>query len=336
MTPANALTSLPAAPSHSGIKTDLESEVLRGLLASPKSLPPKLFYDAYGAELFERIATLPEYYLTRAELEILEDRASEIARLAGPACTLVEYGSGAGRKVRLLLDAMQSPSTYVPIDICAEQLAAVAGEIAAAYPGLVVRPIAADYTMPLMLPAIASSGRRMAFFPGSTIGNLTPDEATEFLIHVRRTVGQNGALLLGVDRVKSSGVLNAAYNDARGVTAAFNINVLRRLNRELGADFHLDCFSHHAFFNEPEKRVEMHLVSAVSQTVSVGGARVRFQSGETIWTESSYKYDRYRLNALATSAGFTVKRLWTDAASRFWVTFLEVERPEGRRLPNDS
>jgi len=336
MTPVNALAWLPAVPSHAGVSSDIESEVLRGLLASPKSLPPKLFYDAYGAELFERITTLPEYYLTRAELEILEERASDIARLAGPACTLVEYGSGAGRKVRLLLDAMQSPSTYVPIDICAEQLTAVAEEIAAAYPKLVVWPIAADYTMPLVLPAIASSGRRMAFFPGSTIGNLSPDEATEFLNQVRRTVGPNGALLLGVDRVKSSWVLNAAYNDARGVTAAFNINVLRRLNREIGADFRLDCYSHHAFFNEAANRVEMHLVSAVAQTVAVAGARVHFRAGETIWTESSYKYDRTRLNALATAAGFAVRRLWTDAASRFWVAFLEVGRSEGRGLRNGS
>jgi dimethylhistidine N-methyltransferase len=336
MTPVSALASLPAISSHAGVSSDIESEVLRGLLASPKSLPPKLFYDAYGAELFERITALPEYYLTRAEFEILEERASEIARLAGAACTLVEYGSGAGRKVGLLLDAMQDPSTYVPIDICAEQLAAVAGEIAAAYPKLAVWPIAADYTLPLVLPTITASGRRMAFFPGSTIGNLTPDEATEFLSHVRRTVGPNGALLLGVDRVKSSCVLNAAYNDARGVTAAFNINVLRRLNRELGADFRLDGFSHLAFFNEAAMRVEMHLVSAVAQTVSVGGARVHFRSGETIWTESSYKYDQTRLKSLATAAGFTVKRLWTDAASRFWVAFLEVERPSGRRLPNDS
>jgi dimethylhistidine N-methyltransferase len=323
MTMAGAPLPIPPALSLTMVESDLRREVLRGLLASPKSLPPKLFYDETGAELFERITELPEYYLTRAELEILQARASEIARLAGPECTLVEYGSGAGRKVRLLLDAMERPAAYVPVDISTEQLSIVAGEIAVAYPRVAVHPLAADYTMPLALPPM-SGGRRIAFFPGSTIGNLTPTEAITFLKQVRRTVGHDGALVLGVDRVKSTIELNAAYNDAMGVTGAFNRNVLARLNRELDADFRVDCFLHRAFFNEVASRIEMHLVSVVAQTVTVAGSRIRFEAGETIWTESSYKYDGARLDALACAAGFDVTRLWTDAASRFWVAFLQV------------
>jgi L-histidine Nalpha-methyltransferase len=323
----HAATATLAAHPRTGAEDDLRSVVLRGLLESPKSLPPKLFYDEAGAVLFERITTLPEYYLTRAELEILQARAGEIAELAGPGCTLVEYGSGAGRKVRLLLDALERPAAYVPIDISAEQLAVVADEIAAAYPDVPVHPVPADYTRPLALPAIARAGRRLAFFPGSTIGNFTPAEAVDFLGQVRRAVGPDGALVLGVDRVKCAPVLHAAYNDAQGVTAAFNRNVLARLNRELRADFRLERFTHRALFNEVERRIEMHLVSTVAQTVTVAGARILFEAGETIWTESSYKYDRARLDALATAGGFTITRLWTDAASRFWVAFLHATSP---------
>ncbi|NUP54663.1 MAG: L-histidine N(alpha)-methyltransferase [Gemmatimonadaceae bacterium] len=299
-------------------------EVLRGLCATPKTLPPKLFYDATGAALFERITTLPEYYLTRAELEILDARAAEIATLAGPRCALVEYGSGAGIKVRLLLDNLEQPAAYVPIDISAEQLARVAGEIAAEYPALAVHPVWADYTAPLHLPDLPRRARRVAFFPGSTIGNFHPTEAAAFLRRVRRTVADDGVLVLGVDRRKEAAVLNAAYDDAAGVTAAFNLNMLRRLNGELAADFDLAAFEHRAFFNDAASRVEMHLVSRVRQTVTVGGVRIPFTRGETIWTESSYKYDHARLEQLVTSAGFAITRLWTDAAERFWVAFLSA------------
>lgn len=319
----------PAAPhdarSRAGVD-DLRTLVLRGLLTSPRSLPPKLFYDEVGAALFERITTLPEYYLTRAELEILRTRASEIAQLAGPGCVLVEYGSGAGKKVRVLLDALERPAGYVPIDISTKQLSDVAGAIAAAYPEVAVHPVAADYTGPLTLPSVTGAARRLAFFPGSTIGNLTPTEAVVFLGRVRRAVGESGALILGVDRVKCAPVLHAAYNDTQGVTAAFNRNVLARLNRELCTDFQLDEFEHRAFFNEVERRIEMHLVSTVAQTVTVAGARIHFEAGETIWTESSYKYDRPRLEAMARASGFTVARLWTDTGSRFWVACLRPTR----------
>lgn len=323
MTAADGTAAAAAEPHASTVQGDtLRDEVLRGLRSSPKMLPPKLFYDTTGAALFERITTLPEYYLTRAELEILHARVHEIASLAGPGCALVEYGSGAGMKVRLLLDALDRPAAYVPIDISAEQLIRVAGEIAAEYPGLIVQPALADYTAPLHLPDLPQRARRIAFFPGSTIGNFHPTEAAAFLRRVRRTVANDGALVLGVDRRKDAAVLHAAYNDAAGVTAAFNLNMLRHINRELGADFDLECFQHRAVFNAAENRVEMHLVSLARQVVTVAGARIPFERGETIWTESSYKYDHARLEQLVTSAGFALTRLWSDAGDRFWVAFL--------------
>jgi L-histidine N-alpha-methyltransferase len=302
------------------------AEVLGGLTAERKTLPPKLFYDATGAELFERITTLPEYYLTRAELEILDVRAHEIAALAAPRAVLVEYGSGAGVKVRLLLDAFAAAGTplaaYVPIDISREQLADVAAQIAAEYPEVPVHPVCADYTAPLHLPNLPQRARRVAFFPGSTIGNFHPTEAAAFLSRVRRTVADDGALVLGVDRRKQAAVLNAAYDDAAGVTAAFNLNILHRLNRDLDANFDVSRFAHRAFFNETASRVEMHLVSLDRHVVSVAGERIAFDEGETIWTESSYKYDRDALDLLVANAGFRIARLWTDAAEQFWVMYL--------------
>lgn len=298
------------------------NEVLQGLCATPKTLSPKLFYDATGAALFERITTLPEYYLTRAEHEILGARAHEIAALAGPGCALVEYGSGAGIKIRLLLDALQRTAAYVPIDISVEQLVRVAGEIAAEYPRLPVHPVCADYTAPILLPDLPQRARRVAFFPGSTIGNFHPTEAAAFLRRVRRTVADDGVLVLGVDRRKDAAVLNAAYNDSSGVTAAFNLNILRHINEVRDADFDLTRFRHRAFFNAAASRVEMHLESLVRQTVTVDGVRIQFERGETIWTESSYKYDHMRLEQLVTSAGFAITRLWTDAAEQFWVAVL--------------
>jgi L-histidine Nalpha-methyltransferase len=312
----------------SDVGSRLRAEVLHGLTTVPKTLPPKLFYDAAGAALFERITELPEYYVTRAELQVMRACAHEIAALAGEHCALIEYGSGAGVKVRLLLDAFAFANhplaAYVPIDISREQLAEVASRIAAEYPTLPVHPVCADYTSPLRLPDLPQRARRVAFFPGSTIGNFHPTEAAAFLTRVRRTVADDGALVLGVDRRKDAATLNAAYDDAAGVTAEFNLNMLRRLNRELHADFDLGRFRHHAFFNEMASRVEMHLVSAEAQVVRVAGERVAFKAGESIWTESSYKYDRETLDTLVTSAGFRITRLWTDAADRFWVAYLDA------------
>jgi L-histidine Nalpha-methyltransferase len=303
---------------------EVVDEVVRGLRGAPKTLPPKLFYDALGAELFERICELDEYYLTRTELGILRAHVHEIAAFAGPECALVEYGSGAGVKIRLLLDALERPAAYVPIDISREQLARVAAELTAGYPGVPILPVCADYTAPLTIPDLPRRARRVAFFPGSTIGNFHPPEAAAFLRRVRRTLGRDGLLVLGVDRRKSAATLNAAYDDALGITAAFNLNMLTRLNRELAADFDLETFRHRAFFDDEASRVEMHLVSTVAQSVSVAGESFAFDRGESIWTESSYKYDRERLDALASAAGFRVARLWTDAADYFWVAALEV------------
>ena len=302
----------------------LREEVLRGLNAQPKTLPPKLFYDAAGAALFEEICELPEYYLTRAELEILRARAGEIAALAGPRVALLEYGSGAGVKIRLLLDALESPAAYVPIDISREQLARVSSELAREYPGVAVRPLNADYTLPLSVPPLPEGSRRVAFFPGSTIGNFHPMEAAVFLGRVRRAVGKDGALILGVDRRKSAATLNAAYDDSAGVTAAFNLNMLARLNHDVGARFDLAKFRHRAFFNPRASRVEMHLVSTEDQIVKVAGEYIDFEKGESIWTESSYKYDRARLEELIETAGFRLRKLWTNSKRQFWVAYLEA------------
>jgi dimethylhistidine N-methyltransferase len=303
---------------------ELLEDVLDGLGGTPKTLPAKLFYDDRGAELFEQICTLDEYYLTRSEIEILRARAPEIAALAGAECALIEYGSGAGLKIRLLLDALERPVAYVPIDISSEQLSRVAAQLASEYPSVEVRPLAADYTRHIQLPTLPSHARHVAFFPGSTIGNFHPAEATAFLSRVRRVVSSHGALVLGVDRRKNVDVLNAAYDDALGVTAEFNLNMLRRINRELGATFDIARFRHRAFFNDAASRVEMHLESLDRQCVQIAGTRIAFAKGETIWTESSYKYDEEQLAAVVGAAGFRIARLWTDSADNFWVAFLEA------------
>ncbi|HTI62560.1 MAG TPA: L-histidine N(alpha)-methyltransferase [Gemmatimonadaceae bacterium] len=301
---------------------ELLSEVLNGLTSTPKTLPAKLFYDDEGARLFERICTLDEYYLTRSELSILRARVGEIATLAGPACALIEYGSGAGTKIRLLLDALHAPAAYVPIDISHLQLERVAADLASDYPRVAICPLCADYTRPLTLPALPPHARRLAFFPGSTIGNFHPAEASAFLTRIRRTVGPGGMLVLGVDRRKDTATLHAAYDDPHGITAAFNLNMLRRINRELGADFDVRKFQHLAFFNDQAGRVEMHLVSTEDQVVHVAGTSVEIARSETIWTESSYKYDEEQLANVVGSAGFSVERLWTDRNDHFWVSVL--------------
>lgn len=308
---------------------ELRDSVLRGLRDHRKWLSPALFYDEAGAALFERITTLPSYYLTRAELEILRERSREIADLAGSGCSLIEYGSGAGLKIRLLLDALDSPTEYVPIDISGAQLERVSVAIASEYPRVNVRPVHADYAAPFDLPDLPARARRMAFFPGSTIGNFHPAEAAAFLRRVRRTVGADGAMVLGVDRVKNRDMLLAAYDEPEGVTAKFNLNVLARLNREVGADFDLKRFRHVARWNEEARRIEMHLESIGSQLVHLAGDCIRFGAGETIWTESSYKYDCAQLDAVITAGGFRIDRMWTDSEELFWVLFLTVA-PDAR------
>jgi dimethylhistidine N-methyltransferase len=313
-----------ARPDASDGARALAAEIRRGLTATPKTLPPKLFYDARGAALFERICELPEYYLTRAELAILRAHAPAIADELGARVALVEYGSGAGTKVRLLLDALAAPVMYVPVDISAAQLAEVSEARQREYPHVRVVPVAADYTREVPLPPMPTGARRVAFFLGSTIGNFHPDEAIDFLTNVRRMVGRDGALVLGVDRRKDRETLEAAYDDAAGVTAAFNRNLLERLNREFGGTFEPSRFRHRAFFDDTHSRVEMHLVAEGAQTVDVAGTAVHFADGESIHTECSYKYDEAMLDRLARLAGFAVRRRWTDAAGRFWVVLLEA------------
>jgi L-histidine N-alpha-methyltransferase len=306
------------------VAPELRDEILRGLRADVKTIAPKYFYDDRGARLFEEICEQPEYYLTRTELEILRVCAPAIGALAGPRCALVEYGSGAGVKIRLLLDALERPASYTPVDISHRQLADVAASLGRDYPALPIRPVCADYTRQLDIPPLPVRARRVGFFPGSSIGNFHPPEAIAFLRRVRQTLGRDGAIVLGVDRRKDVPTLHAAYNDARGVTAEFNLNMLVRLNRELGADFDLSLFRHRAFFNDAASRIEMHLEARARQCVTIAGERISFDAGETIWTESSYKYDFDALRVVVAAAGFDITRLWTDARELFWVAFLSV------------
>lgn len=296
---------------------------VRAMLASrPRRISPKWFYDERGSQLFDAICELPEYYPTRTELAILERHAAEIASHMGPRAEIVEFGAGSLRKVRLLLDAMREPARYLPIDISGEHLARCAIELQRDYAGLDVQPVVADYTQRLLLPApLPHAGRRVGFFPGSTIGNFTPEEALHFFV-VAGQVLRGGALLLGADLVKDPGVLHAAYNDAQGVTAAFNLNLLERANRELATDFDLSKFWHSAFYNAPLSRIEMHLVSRERQRVRSDGEAFDFGEGEAIHTENSYKFTVEGLHALAVRAGFRPGPVWTDPDHLFSVHWL--------------
>lgn len=291
--------------------------MIAGLSLPRKALPPKYFYDAQGSRLFERICRLPEYYPTRVELALTRASLAAIARFAGRRVALVEYGSGESLKTRLLIRALR-PSAYIPVDISADALRRASAKLRREFPWLQLRPVQGDFGRPLdirMDPA--RGGRTLVYFPGSTIGNLTPEEAHAFLTMTRGQVGSSGAMLVGVDLKKDPAVLHAAYNDARGVTAAFNLNLLARINRELGADFDLRRWRHYAFYNAPLGRIEMHLASLGPQVVRIGRHRFRFAAGETIHTENSYKYGVTDFQALARSAGFRPSKLWVDRQSRF-------------------
>jgi dimethylhistidine N-methyltransferase len=304
---------------------DFLADVLRGLGGMPRTLPCKYFYDAAGSALFERITELDEYYLTRTELAIMRRHVAEMAGLLGARCLLVEYGSGSSTKTRLLLDHLRDPAGYVPIDLSAEHLNQSAGKIAADYRRVTVLPLCADFTRPVELPpSRRPAARRVVYFPGSTIGNFTADEAVALLRQTAALCGAGGGLLLGADLRKDRQVLEAAYNDRQGVTAAFNRNLLVRINRELGADFAVDQFAHSAFYNAAEGRIEMHLLSRRDQQVQVGGATFSFAAGESIRTEYSYKYRLRDLDDLAAAAGFEVERFWTDEREYFSVHYMTV------------
>ncbi|WP_434423882.1 L-histidine N(alpha)-methyltransferase [Nannocystis pusilla] len=295
------------------------ADVIEGLSRPAKRLPSKYFYDARGSRLFEAICETPEYYLTRAEIEILGDHAMEMAAAVGPRRIIVEYGSGESIKTRLLLDHLDA-TAYVPVDVSREPLLAASAAIQTEYPKLKVLPLHADFTRPFSLP-VGALGRSLVYFPGSTIGNFEPAEATALLRNIARAPGCEGALV-GIDLVKSKRVLEAAYNDSDLVTAAFNLNLLHRINSELGGEFQPGRFSHRAVYNEAAGRIEMYLVSKIDQVVGVGGRSFSFRAHEAILTELSHKYTLDGFSDMSSSAGLTLTQAWTDDAARFAVVHL--------------
>jgi L-histidine Nalpha-methyltransferase len=311
---ARSLRRQPQNADHAAFAAD----VLAGLAATPKRVPAKYFYDEAGSRLFERITDLPEYYPTRTEIKILRDHAADIAEFIPEGSALIEFGSGSSRKARVLLRALPPLAAYVPVDICAEMVAQEAAELRPDFPQLNVLPVTADICFPFDLPEQAREAAvRVGFFPGSTIGNFERHEAAAFLRNAANILGPGARLIIGADLVKPVEVLNAAYNDAQGVTADFNLNMLIRINRELGGNFKLDSFEHHAFYNRERHRVEMHLASLKRQKVKVAGETIEFRAGETIHTENSYKYTLESLGALARGVGWTPAAVWTDAREYF-------------------
>lgn len=302
---------------------DLAAEVLAGLRRRPRAIPPKFFYDARGSALFDAITETPEYYLTRAEVAILRAHAAEIGARVGSGSLLVEPGGGSCAKVRILLEGLR-PCVYVPMDLSREHLRLAAAQVAAEFPWLEVHATCADFTHRLAMPVALPEGPRVAFFPGSSIGNFDPDAAVGFMAAVSELLGEGGFLLIGVDLKKDPLVLEAAYNDAAGLTAAFNLNLLARINRELGADFDLDTWRHRAFYDESAGRIEMHLVSKRDQSVRVAGETFDFAAGESVHTENSCKHAIDGFQALAGRAGFRPEAVWTDDRQLFSVHLLKV------------
>ncbi len=299
------------------------AEVISGLRRPQKELPSKYFYDESGSRLFQQICSLDEYYIPRTEESIMQACIVEIAELIGPKALLIEYGSGDGKKIRFLLDHLHDPVAYIPVDISHELLDNVSNELNNKYPDLEVLPVCADYTasFELTYPRQAYS-RPIVFFPGSTISNFDPVPAKHFLEHIARKCAPDGALLIGVDLKKDTGILHGAYNDSQGVTAAFNLNLLNRINHELNSDFHLDNFQHYAFYNPRETRAAMHLVSRKKQSVPSDGVVINFEDGESIWTESSYKFTLDEFRQMASATGFHVEHVWTDPQNWFSVQYL--------------
>ena len=306
--------------------SDIVGLAIEGLSKAQKTLPPKLFYDAEGVRLFDAITKLPEYYLTRTERALLGEVAGDIASLAEPGSALVEYGASDEGKAALLLDAGPDKFlAYVPIDVAAEALGELQARLAQERPALAVHPICGDFLQALSLPSSIAGAPVFGFFPGSTIGNLEPALATDFLHAARETLGKGAWLIVGVDLRKGPDVLVPAYDDAQGVTAAFNLNLLTRLNREAAADFDTEAFSHRAVWNDVEGRIEMHLESLVPQTVTIAGTPFQFTKGETIHTENSYKHSLAGFRAMTTGAGWTAARVWTDASGLFSIHGLRAD-----------
>lgn len=316
---ANPLATLPVEARLSSFRED----VLRGLALTRKELPSKYFYDAAGARLFERICELDEYYPTRTELAIMERHAAEMAELLGPQCLLIEYGSGSSLKTRLLLDHLVEPAAYVPVDISVEHLRDTAAGLARDFPHIEILPLAADFTHALDLPE-TEAARRVVYFPGSTIGNFTHEEAVALLRRTSRLCGADGGLLLGADLKKDPGLLHAAYNDCLGVTADFNLNLLKRINRELDGDFQLQQFWHHAFYDPTHGRIEMHLVGRRPQRVRVAERNFWFEEGESIRTEYSHKYSPADVERLGREGGVRLVKSWFDVRRHFGVFYFRV------------
>ncbi|MEX8518836.1 MAG: L-histidine N(alpha)-methyltransferase [Leptothrix sp. (in: b-proteobacteria)] len=309
---------------------EFASALLQALRATPRSIAPKFFYDAAGSALFDRICALDEYYLTRTETALLQRHAPEMAECIGAGADLIEFGAGSLHKIRLLLDALPTLARFVPIDISAAHLQAQVRRLQQDYPTLPITPLVADFTRSIRLPASpAGTRQRVGFFPGSSIGNFSPLEACEFLATAAQLL-RGGGLLIGVDLIKDPALLHRAYNDAAGVTAAFNLNLLARANRELGADFDLGAFHHYAYYQPQLQRIEMHLLSARRQTVRLCGERFEFSPGASLHTENSCKYSVEGFQALARQAGWQPGPVWCDAAGLFSVHWLAAPSASAR------
>ena len=320
MTTANSLATAPPP-----VAFDFLSDAIAGLSSDPRTLPCKYFYDARGAALFQKICEVPEYYITRTEIDILDRHRAEIATQLGPQIELIGLGTGAGTKTRILIEALEEPAVYIPVDISAKQLRQSAAVFHEIFPDLEILPVAADYLQPVVLPSPRrKAARNVVYFPGSTIGNFEPDKAIRFLRRVAKVCGANGGLLIGVDLQKDRHVIEAAYNDSAGVTAEFNLNLLVRANRELGADFDLTHWRHQAIYNSTHGRIEMYLISKTAQTVRIGDQQFGFAAGERILTEYSYKYTPEGFAALASRAGLKFQKIWTDDARLFGVFYFTI------------
>lgn len=307
-------------------RSDLLIEACRGLSQHPKKLPPKFFYDERGSDLFQQITQLPEYYPTTTEKKLLAKFGKEIGAQLGEQVSIIEYGCGSSEKIHLLLNHLKRPQGYMAIDISKEHLLNLAQDLSETYPHLEVVALCADFTMPLELPteSLGQGSRKVAFFPGSSIGNFEPEETLQFLKLMATEVGQKGGLLIGVDLKKDPKILERAYNDAQGITAQFNLNILARLQREIQAKLQLDQFSHHAFYNETAGRIEMHLKSLSHQDIRIGTQTFNFLKGESLHTENSYKYTVEEFQSLAKRSGWQPKALWTDENNLFSLQYFEL------------
>ena len=299
------------------------AEILDGLAQEQKSISPKYFYDEYGSKLFDQITELPEYYLTQTEIGIMRDNIDEIRELVGKQASLIEFGSGSSLKTRMLLENLDELAAYVPVDIAEQHLLNAAADIREEFPGIEVLPVVADFTQRFDLPSPKVMPlRNIVYFPGSTIGNFEHDTASELLAVMRHEAKDNGALLIGVDLQKDPQIIEGAYNDSKGVTAEFNLNMLRHLNRDYGTDFNLDAFAHDAQYDEDEGRVVIRLISDRNQAVLVGDHEIEIGDGESILTEYSHKYTLEGFAEMAAAAGFKVEKVWTDTKQLFSVQYL--------------